>query len=109
MTPHGGVCYVAAEEPVDGWRGEEFHLLTAIIAASETRFAGVADEAWLNGDAVADFKVGDGGVGGEDYAGGFVAEDVGVLDDHGADAAGVPEVDVRSVKRFRSVSRCWLG
>lgn len=29
-------------------------------------------------------------------AGGFVAEDVGVFDDHGADAAGVPEVDVGS-------------
>lgn len=33
-------------------------------------------------------------MGGEDHAGGFVAEDVVAFDDHGADAAGVPEVDV---------------
>jgi hypothetical protein len=37
---------------------------------------------------------GDAGVHGDDDARGFVAEDVCVGDDHGADAAGVPEVDV---------------
>lgn len=31
---------------------------------------------------------------GEDLPAGFVAEDVGARDDHGADCAGVPEVDV---------------
>ena len=53
-----------------------------------------ADDVRFDGDAVAGGERGDGGVGGEDDAGGFVAEDVGVCYDHGADAAGVPEVDV---------------
>ena len=56
-----------------------------------------ADDVRFDGDAVAWGEVRDGGVGGEDDAGGFVAEDVCVCYDHGADAAGVPEVDVGSV------------
>jgi hypothetical protein len=39
---------------------------------------------------------GDGRMFGHDHPGGLVAEDVRVGDDHGADAAGVPEVDVGS-------------
>ena len=96
MAPDGRVGDVAAEEAVDGRGGEELHALAAVVAAGEAGFAGVADETRFDGDAVADFQVGDGRVGGENDAGGFVAEDVGVFDDHGADAAGVPEVDIGS-------------
>ena len=87
---------VAAEETVDGWGGEELHLFAPVVAAGEAGFAVVADEAWFDGYAVAGGEVGDGGVSCEDDAGGFVAEDVVVCDDHGADGAGVPEVDVGS-------------
>lgn len=48
----------------------------------------------LDGNTVAGLEARDGRVGSEDHAGGFVAEDVGGFDDHGADAPGVPEVDV---------------
>lgn len=98
MAPDGGVSDVAAEEAVDGRGGEELHFFAAVVAAGEAGLAGVADEAWFDGDAVADLQMRDGGVSGEDYAGGFVAEDVSFFDHHGADAAGVPEVDVRSVE-----------
>ena len=85
---------VAAEEAVDGRGGEEAHVDAAVVAACEAVFAFVADEVGFDCDAVADFEVGDGGVGGDYDAGGFVAEDVVVGYDHGANAAGVPEVDV---------------
>ena len=94
VAPDGRVGDVAAQEAVDGRGREEFHLFAAVVAAGQAGLAGVADQARFDGDAVADFEVGDGGVGGEDDAGGFVAEDVVVFDDHGADAAGVPEVDI---------------
>lgn len=48
-------------------------------------------------DGVADFETGDGGMGGDDDAGGFVAEDVVVFDYHGGtDAAVGPVEDVRT-------------
>lgn len=97
MAPDGGVVNVAAEEAVDGRGGEEAHVEAAVVAACEAGFAGVADDVGFDGDAVAGAEVRDGGVRGEDDAGGFVAEDVRVCYDHGADAAGVPEVDVGSV------------
>ena len=73
---------------------EELDLEAAVVAAGEARRAFAADDVGLDGDAVAGFEGGDGGVHGDDRAGGFVAEDVCVFDNHGADAAGVPEVDV---------------
>lgn len=85
---------IPSQQAVERRRGEEFDVFAAVVAACEAGFAGVADDVRLDGYAVAGFQGCDGGVDGEDYAGGFVAEDVVVLDDHGADAAGVPEVDV---------------
>ncbi len=101
MAPDGGVGDVAAEQAVDRWGGEELHAFAAVVPAGEAGFAAVADEARFDGHAVAYFEVSDGGVGGEDYARGFMAEDMGFLDDHGADAAGVPEVDVGTVEKSR--------
>ena len=97
VAPDGGVVDVAAQEAVDGRGGEEAHGEAAVVAAREAGFAVAADDVRFDGDAVARGEVRDGGVGGEDDAGGFVAEDVRVCHDHGADAAGVPEVDVGSV------------
>ena len=94
VAPHCGVGDVAAEEAVHGRGGEEAHVDAAVVAAGEAVFAFVADEVGFDCYAVADFEVGDGGVGGDYYTGGFVAEDVVVCYDHGANAAGVPEVDV---------------
>lgn len=94
MAPDCWVVDVAAEKTVDGWGGEKSHLQAAVIAPCEARLAGIADYTWLNGDAVADFEIRDGGVRGEDYSCGFMAKDVGVFYYHGADAAGAPEVNV---------------
>lgn len=96
VAPHGRVVDVAAQEAVHGRRGQEAHVEAAVVAARQAGFARVADDVRFDGDAVAGLEVRDGGVRGEDDAGGFVAEDVGVRYHHGADAAGVPEVDVRS-------------
>ena len=103
VAPNGRVVDVAPQEAVDGGRGEETHVEAAVVAAREAGFALVADDVRFDGDAVAGLEVRDRGVRGQDDAGGFVAEDVRVGDDHGADAAGVPEVDVGSVRRSRSV------
>ena len=97
VAPDGRVVDVAAQEAVDGRGGEEAHGEAAVVAACEAGFAVAADDVRFDGDAVAEGEVGDGGVRGEDDAGGFVAEDVGVCHDHGADAAGVPEVYVGSI------------
>ena len=94
MAPHCGVGDIAAEEAVNGRGGKETHVDTAIVATCEAVFAFVADKVGFDCDAVTDFKVGDGGVGGNYYTGGFMAKDMVVCYDHGADAAGVPEVDV---------------
>ena len=97
VAPDGRVVDVAAEEAVDGRGGEEAHGEAAVVAAREAGLAVAADDVRFDGDAVAGAEGGDGGVRGEDDAGGLVAEDVRVCHDHGADAAGVPEVDVGSV------------
>ena len=78
---------VSAQQASDGRCGEELHAFAAVVAACEAGFAFVADDVWFDGYAVAGFERGDGGVDGEDCPSGFVAEDMGVFYDHGADAA----------------------
>ena len=94
VAPDGRVVDVAAEEAVDGRGREEAHLQAAVVAACEAGFAGMAGEGGLDGDTVADLEVGDGRVDSEDFASGLVAQDVCIFNDHGANAAGVPEVDI---------------
>ena len=94
MAPHCGVGDIAAEEAVNGWGGKETHVDTAIVAACEAVFAFVADEVGFDRDAIADFEVGDRGVGGDYYTSRFMAKDMVGCYDHGADAASVPKVNV---------------
>lgn len=68
-----------------------------VVASRVAEEAAVARHAGFEGDAVARAQVGDGGVGAQDDAGGFVAEDAVAVDGEGADAAAVPEVDVGAV------------
>lgn len=96
VAPYGGVVDVAAEETGDRGRAAEQDGLAPVVAACQAGLAGVADDVGLDGYAVAGLEVRYGGVGGDDGAGGLVAEDVVVGDDHGANAAGVPEVDIRA-------------
>lgn len=98
MAPLGRVVDVAAEEAIDGRCGQETHIQAAVVAACQTGFTLIADQVRLDGNAVSDLVCLDGRMHGEDYASGLVAKDVIVLDHHGPNAAGVPEVDVRSVK-----------
>lgn len=92
---------VAAQEAVEGRRGKELDFVAAIVAAREAGLAGAADGVRLDGDAVAGLQRRDGGVHGEDCAGGLVAEDLVGFDDHGANAPGVPEVDIGAVGESR--------
>ena len=86
---------IPSQKTMDWRRGEELNVLTSVVATGKARFAGIADDVGLNGDAVAGFQRLNGGVDGEDDTSGFVAEDVIIFNDHWADAAGMPEVDVR--------------
>lgn len=99
VAPAGGMVDVTAKESVDGRGGEEFHLLAAIVATCEAGFAVVADKTGFDGDAVTGGQVGDGRVGCEDFAGGFMAEDMILFYDHGANGTVTPEVDVGSERR----------
>ena len=62
MTPLGRVVDVSSQEAIDGGCRQETHLQAAVVAAREAGFALIADEVWFDGDAVASFKVRDGGV-----------------------------------------------
>ena len=94
MAPFGRVVDVSSQEAIDGRCGQETHLQAAVVAACEAGFALIADEIRFDGNAVAGLEVRHGGVRGQDHAGGFVTKDMCVRYDHGADASGVPEVDV---------------
>lgn len=96
MAPDCRVIDVAAEKTVIGWGREKSRVLAAVIAPCEAGLAGVADDIWLNGDSVADFEMRHGRVRGEDYSCRFMAKDVGVFYYHGANPAGVPEVNIRA-------------
>ena len=54
----------------------------------------IAWNARLHGDTIAGFEGGDGRADFQDNAGGFVAEDHGLVDDVGADAAVLPVMDL---------------
>lgn len=86
-------------------RGEELHIRAAVVAPGLAGLAREAGDVGFDGDAVADAQGGDGRVGGDDLAGGFVAQDVVGADNHGgAYAAGVPEVDITSVSTLLVMS-----
>lgn len=85
---------ITSQQPIDRWSGEEAHVQTAIVATRKAGLAGVADDIRFDGDAVSDLQVFDRRMLGDDDAGGFVAQNVIVCDDHGTDAPGVPEMDV---------------
>lgn len=85
---------ISTEQAINGGCRQKFDGLATIVAAREARFAFIADHVGLHSDAVADFEGFDVVCNGDDDAGGFVAEDVVVCDNHGADTAGVPEMDI---------------
>lgn len=85
---------IAPQQAGDWRRRQEAHALAAVVAAGQAGLASVAGDVGLDGDAVAGLEARDGGVGGEDHAGGFMAENVGGFDNHGADAPGMPEVNI---------------
>ena len=89
MAPDCGVGDVAAEEAGDGGRGAELDVQAAVVAADEAGLAGVAGDVGFDCDGVAGGEGGYGGVDGDYYTGGFVAEDVVVLDYHGGTDAAV--------------------
>jgi hypothetical protein len=86
------VLEVAAQQPCDGRRREELHALAPVVAACEAGLALAADDVGFDGDTVARLEVRDGGVACHDCAGGFMAENVSVLYDHGSNAALVIHV-----------------
>ena len=89
---------VAPEQAIDRRGGEEAHASAAVVASREARVAGPADDVRLDGHAVARLKGCDGRVGCQNDACRFMPKDVCACYDHGADAAGVPEVNIRSVR-----------
>jgi len=97
MAPHSRVFEVTAQQAWDGRRGEEKHLVAAVVAACEAGLARMAWDVGLNGYTVAGLEMGDRRVCREDLGGGLVAEDVRVFDDHGADATLEIRCEVSSI------------
>jgi hypothetical protein len=73
VAPDGRVVDVAAQQAGDGRRAAELDADAAVIFSCQAGLALAADDVGLDGDAVADAVSGDGGVFGDDYAGGLVA------------------------------------
>ncbi|CRK31461.1 hypothetical protein BN1708_005463 [Verticillium longisporum] len=96
VAPDGRMVDVSPQQAGHGRRRKELDLLTAVVTPREAGLAGVADDVGLDGDAVADLEVLDAGVHCDDIAGRLVTENVVALDNHGADAAMAPEVNVRA-------------
>ena len=63
---------VSAKKTRNWWCREELHFLASIVATCQARLALVTDDVGFDGNAVAWFEVGDGGMDGEDCAGRFV-------------------------------------
>jgi hypothetical protein len=97
VAPHSWVLEVPAQEASDWWRRQKLHAFAAVVASCQARLALVANDVGLDGYAVPGFERRDGGVYGHDHSSGFVAENVRVLDNHGADAA----LEMRSACLFR--------
>ena len=104
VAPHGGVVDIAAEEARDGRSGTEEDRVAAIVATGQARLALAADDVGLDGNAVADLERLDVVVHGNNDACRLVAENVVIFNNHGTDAAGVPEVNIRSCRRQLSSS-----
>lgn len=98
MAPDGGVVDVAAEQTIDGRGGQEENIFTAIVSSGQAGFAGIADDVGFDSNAVAWLEGLHVGSYSNNLAGGFVTEDMVATHDHGADAAVVPEVNVRSIQ-----------
>ena len=92
---------VAAEEPINRRGGKEAHFQAAIVATCETRFAGVADDTGFNCNSITNFEVRNRRVGCKNNAGRLVAEDVSVFDDHRANTAGMPKVNIGARNRIK--------
>lgn len=68
MAPQGRMRDIATEETWDGGSRTEEHSLAAVVAASETRRAGVAGDTGLYRDAVAWLQVRYGRMNGNDLS-----------------------------------------
>jgi hypothetical protein len=93
------VVDIAAEEAGDGRSGAEEDRVAAVVATGQARLALAADDVGLDGNTVTDLEGLDVVVDGNNDACRLVAENVVVGDNHGANAAGVPEVDIRPYRR----------
>lgn len=89
---------ISAEESRDWWSGKEGDLFAAIVTSCEAGFAFAADDVWFDRNSIANFEACDRGVDCEDCASRFVSENVVVGNNHGANTASMPEVDIRSVR-----------
>jgi hypothetical protein len=85
---------VSAEHARDRRGRQELDGLATIISASKARFAGTAGNVGFDGDSVANLEMADRRVHGNNLAGRLVTQDVVSLDNHGTDAASMPEVDI---------------
>lgn len=81
------------------WEGRDY-ALSSWVGHTE---AGTTGNSGLDGDAVADGKVGDLRAGPDDFAGAFVAEDVRASNDERGEDAYFPEMKIRA-EASRSVS-----
>ena len=97
MAPYGGVVDISSEKTVDGRGRQKLHILASIIPTGQARLARIADDVGFNCDSVARFEVLDVGVGSNYCAGGLVAQDVISVNNHGSDAARMPEVNIGSM------------
>jgi hypothetical protein len=92
MAPDSWVIDISAEETRDWRGGKELNLFAAVVSASKTWLAFVADDVRLDGYAVSHFQMFDRRMDCQYDSCRFVSKNVCIGNDHGPNAAGVPEV-----------------
>lgn len=96
MAPNSGVVDISSEETRNRWGGEELDFLASVVPSGEARLAFVADDVRFDGYSISNLEILYGRVYSQNNSGRFVSKYVCIFDDHGTNAASVPEVNVGS-------------
>lgn len=94
MTPYGLMIDISPQQAMNGRRAQEIDIFASVVSSRQARLALMADDSRLYSNAIPNLEMGNGRVGGQNDARGFVAEYVIACYDHGTDTALMPEVNV---------------
>jgi hypothetical protein len=90
------MVYISSEESRNGRSGEKLDFLASVVSSGEAGLAFVANNVRFDGYTISNLEMFHRRVDSQDDSRRFVSEYVCIRNDHGPDAASVPEVNVGS-------------